>query len=98
MTNCSTYKILIASHIVPWSESEKDRLNPGNGLLLTPNLDALFDRYLISFNEKGEIIISKTLSKIELEKLGIHYDMKLITLFEDMKPFLEKHRNKFSRF
>ena len=96
VTNCSTYKILIASHIVPWSESEKDRLNPGNGLLLSPNLDALFDRHLISFNEKGEIIISKTLNKIELKKLGIHHDMKLTTLFEDMKPFLKKHRKKFS--
>ena len=61
----------------------KDRFNPENGLLLTPNLDALFDRYLISFNEKGEIIISIALCKIELEKLGIHYDMKSITLSED---------------
>ena len=52
-------------------------------LIITPNLGALFEGYLISFNEKGEIIISIALCKIELEKLGIHYDMKSITLSED---------------
>ena len=43
--------ILIASHIVPWSESNDDeRLDVENGILLLPFYDALFDKYLISFD------------------------------------------------
>ena len=48
--------------MVPWSESAEHRLNPGNGLLLSPNLDALFDKYLISFEEDGNILISNKIT------------------------------------
>ena len=52
VTNCELHKILISSHIVPWSKSnEKERLDVGNGILLSPNLDSLFDRHLISFQD-----------------------------------------------
>ncbi|MEI6914209.1 MAG: HNH endonuclease signature motif containing protein, partial [Armatimonadota bacterium] len=45
---------LIASHIKPWRESNNDeRLAGGNGLLLTPSIDHLFDRGFITFGEYG---------------------------------------------
>ena len=57
-TNCSILKILIASHIVPWKEaSDNERLDVENGILLSPTIDALFDKHLISFNDDGSIII-----------------------------------------
>ncbi|WP_186763891.1 HNH endonuclease [Planomicrobium sp. CPCC 101079] len=57
-------RILIASHIKPWSEStNEERLDINNGLVLCPNHDALFDKHLISFDEQGKICISKTLSE-----------------------------------
>ena len=37
--------------------------DPFNGLLLIPNLDALFDGGLISFAESGEIMSSSLLSE-----------------------------------
>nr|AIE98663.1 putative restriction endonuclease [uncultured marine thaumarchaeote KM3_06_C02] len=96
VSHCSIDNVLIASHIVPWIESNKDeKLNVGNGILLSPNLDALFDKHLISFNEKGNILISKKLDKDNLEKLGVTKDMCLQRVFDDMIPFLLRHKSKF---
>ncbi len=48
---------LRASHVLAWSRCDTDieRLDPDNGLLLSPDLDALFDRYLITFDQAGRI-------------------------------------------
>jgi HNH endonuclease len=41
---------LIASHCKPWRDAaNEERLNGGNGLLLTPGVDDLFDRGFIGF-------------------------------------------------
>ena len=49
VTGCGAHELLIASHIKPWSKctTPAERLGAANGLLLTPNLDKLFDRGLI---------------------------------------------------
>ena len=41
-------RLLIASHIVPWSESPANRMNPRNGLCLSPLYDRAFDQGLIT--------------------------------------------------
>ena len=97
ITGIQTGSLLVGSHIVPWSESnEEERLDVGNGILLTPNLDSLFDRHLISFKDSGEIIISKKLKMDDLELLGINNNMKLSKVFDDMKPYLSRHREVFN--
>ena len=89
-------KILIASHIVPWKESNDDeKLDVGNGILLSPILDALFDRYLISFSNEGNILISKKLDDINFKDLGIDKDTKLRRVYDDMLKYLERHREIF---
>ncbi len=46
--NIPTSPILIASHIKPWRFSnDEERLDPNNGILLSPNIDALFDINII---------------------------------------------------
>lgn len=62
---------LRASHVVPWRHATNaERLDPNNGLLLSANLDALFDRFLITFDAQGRIRISEALEKDELASLG----------------------------
>lgn len=39
-------ELLVASHIVPWSEDKKNRLNPQNGLCLSALHDRAFDKGL----------------------------------------------------
>ena len=96
ITGCSLDRILISSHIVPWSKSNDDeRLDVGNGILLSPNLDSLFDRHLISFEDSGEVIISDKLKDNDLELLGINRQMRLRVVFDDMKLYLSRHRKEF---
>lgn len=93
VTGCQIFDILKASHIKPWRFStDIERLNLFNGLLLLPNLDSLFDSGLISFDEKGDILISKFLSKNHWHMIGIIDTMKLRKIENDHKVFLEYHR------
>ena len=96
VTGSNIKEILIASHIVPWSKSnDRERLDPENGILLSPDIDGLFDKYLISFKGSGGIIISNKINQDELEKMGIHKNMKLSQVSRGMKSYLSRHRKTF---
>jgi predicted restriction endonuclease len=61
-----------ASHIKPWKISNnRERLDPANGLLLSANIDALFDAGLVTFDDRGKMILSSWLSAHERKKLGV---------------------------
>ena len=97
VTGCEITKILISSHIVPWKDcNNQERLDVGNGILLSPNLDSLFDKHLISFQDSGDIMISNTLSDDDLDSLGIDSNMKLEFVTNDMKSYLSRHREVFN--
>ncbi len=51
--------LLLASHILPWAkcETKQQRLDADNGLLLSPNLDRLFDRGFITFDSNGAMLV-----------------------------------------
>lgn len=88
--------ILIASHIVPWSDSNDiERLDVDNGLLLSPNYDALFDRHLISFENNGKIILSDTIEKQAYQKIGVTGEEKIQNLSEFNFNYLGRHRVRF---
>lgn len=63
ITGIETPELLLASHIIPWSENEKERLNPENGICLSPLYDKAFDRGLITISDDLRVIISKDLKK-----------------------------------
>lgn len=91
VTGYKIQNLLIASHIKPWRDSSnKERLDTYNGLLLTPSIDKAFDTGFISFNSKGEILISNILEKPDL--LGIKNEMK-IKLEKAHLRYLEYHRD-----
>jgi hypothetical protein len=70
ITGCTVKHILRASHIKPWKDSSnEERLDPYNGLLLTANLDALFDKHLISFDDDGRMLVAKQIGVSGLEDL-----------------------------
>ena len=87
--------ILISSHIVPWSESnDEERLDVDNGILLSPNVDALFDRHLISFDDNGGLLISKNLSIDNIGNLDL-LSFPTLEINENMLKYIKRHRNKF---
>jgi len=92
VTGCTVLKVLKASHIKPWRDSNNNqRLDPNNGLLLTANLDALFDSGLISFENTGEMIISEQLSAREERRLGIPQRLRIAPNAAQCN-YLEQHR------
>jgi predicted restriction endonuclease len=93
VTNLSNLSLLKASHIKPWRACDNvERLDPNNGLLLHPSLDHLFDIGLITFDERGNIVISSLLSKVDLETLNVSSDMALSHISEITKEYLEYHQ------
>lgn len=95
VTGIGILPILIASHITRWSEAtSKERLDVENGILLSPLFDSLFDRYLISFKDSGEILISKKIISDKLNDYGLSKDIK-IKVSKGMIKYLKKHRKKF---
>jgi hypothetical protein len=95
MTSVDDSKLLIASHIKPWRESNNfERLDVKNGFLLTPTYDKLFDRGLISFKNSKEIIISSQLSSSNKENLGLIDRKKYSELpIFGREKYLEHHRD-----
>lgn len=73
LTGIGNPGLLIASHIKPWRhcETTHERLDGTNGLMLTPDVDHLFDKGLISFSDSGEVLQSKWLVQEELRRLGL---------------------------
>jgi putative restriction endonuclease len=53
--------LLVASHILPWSDFPAERLNPRNGLCLTAHFDRAFDRGLVTLNEQMRLVLSPSL-------------------------------------
>lgn len=70
VTQLKVREALRASHALAWSESDdRQRLDPNNGLLLTANLDALFDKHLITFDRKGKLRTSRRISSTDRQIL-----------------------------
>lgn len=63
MSGLSEGRLLIASHIVPWSKDKSNRLNPSNGLCLSAIHDCAFDKGLITLTDDLRIVLSEELRK-----------------------------------
>jgi len=91
-------ELLVASHIIPWSKNEKERLNPENGIYLSSLYDKAFDIGLIGLNTDYQILISKDLKKninkeYYAQYFGIlkDYQFRLPTKYYPKKEFIEFH-------
>lgn len=86
-------ELLIASHIKPWKDSEpEEKVDVDNGFLFCPNHDKLFDNGLISFSDRGEIIISESLDEENRTYANVRQGMT-IGLTEGNRKYLLFHRN-----
>ncbi len=84
---------LTAGHIKPWSESsDQERLDPNNGLALSPVYDKAFDGGFISFEDSGRIMVSPLLHR-DAGALGITGNEAIANLSAESKNYLAYHRN-----
>jgi hypothetical protein len=95
VTDCTIGPVLRASHIKPWRASSNiERLDRFNGLLLVANVDALFDRFLISFSDTGEMLLGPGIDRDDLIALGCNPDRR-IAVSAGHSTYLKWHRVEF---
>lgn len=93
VTGCCVLPVLRASHIKPWRQSSnKERLDPYNGFLLTANIDALFDRGLLTFAHDGVAYLSSKIALAEARLLGVDHALRLRRVDPKHQPYLAFHR------
>jgi putative restriction endonuclease len=93
LTGVTDPRLLIASHIKPWSDSsDKEKLDGRNGLLLSPHADRLFDRGLISFENDGTVLVSTTLDQTTLSQWGFSKITNVGAFKPEQCTYLEYHR------
>ena len=71
ITGIDIPQLLVASHIKPWAVDVVNRLNPANGICLSPLYDRLFDKGLIGIREDYSIELSLELKQ---NSLKLYYD------------------------
>jgi hypothetical protein len=97
VTGLALAPALRASHAKPWADctTDAERLDVFNGFLLSANLDALFDKFLISFSDAGEMLIGSSLSLADRHLLGLSNGLKLRWVAAGHAKYLPHHRDQF---
>ncbi|MCC6569810.1 MAG: HNH endonuclease [Anaerolineales bacterium] len=98
ITGLGIPELLNASHIVPWSKDENNRINPRNGLCLNAIHDRAFDRGLLTITPEFKIKISRSIKRYAVtdavQDFLLRYDgseIKLPTRFLPDIAFLTYH-------
>ena len=73
VTGLAEPRVLVASHIRPWSVDRQNRLNPSNGLCLSATFDRAFDAGLVTVSAKLTCEVSEALLR--------HSDRKTAAFF-----------------
>lgn len=94
VTGLAVAPLLRASHIKPWAkcQSDDERLDVFNGLLLAPHIDALFDGGWISFKDSGGLLVSEGLPSAARTQLGVSSEWAIRSLKTAHMPYLAFHR------
>lgn len=102
LTGMEIPQLLIASHIIPWSENKERRADPTNGLCLNVLHDKAFDRHLITFDDDYRLVVSALLKNREIPEFQTQNFSKLegqkLTLPHRFSPdpmALKEHRRAF---
>ena len=99
ITGLDVPDLLRASHIKPWANCDTDaeRLDVFNGLLLAPHLDAAFDSGFITIAEDGTVVISDALPPAARSALGLNGSLKVHGLHRAHERYLPWHRSRVFR-
>ena len=94
ITGLGVPELLRASHIKPWADCETDaqRLDVFNGLLLAAHLDAAFDAGFITIAEDGNVLSAESLPSGARSVLGLHESPQIDGLRRAHQRYLAWHR------
>ena len=99
VTGLGVPEILRASHIKPWADCESDaeRLDVFNGLLLAAHLDAAFDRGFITVADDGALVIASALDEEACGLLGLDRPLRVRAIADGHRAYLPWHRERVFR-
>lgn len=94
VTGLAVPALLRASHIKPWADCETDaeRLDVYNGLLLAPHLDAAFDRGFVTVDDDGSVRVSDALDAGARSTLLLDRPLRIRRLTDGHRAYLPWHR------
>lgn len=95
VTGLAVPELLRASHIKPWArcDTDEERLDVFNGLLLAPHLDALFDGGWVTVQLDGSLMFSTKLAADARQLLGIQDGIVVNGLAGAHQHYLNFHRS-----
>lgn len=95
VTGLAVPELLRASHIKPWAacDTDAERLDVFNGLLLAPHLDAAFDGGFVTFEDDGQVRLSPALSSEARGALSLGPGLKTRTPLARHHAYLAWHRS-----
>lgn len=93
LTGITDQALLRASHMRPWADCDTDaqRLDAHNGLLLSSLWDAAFDAGLVTFDDNGRVLASDCLTPLAAAQLGVDVAPQL-SLRPEHLSYLAHHR------
>lgn len=104
ITGLGISELLNASHIIPWSKDEINRVNPRNGLCLNAIHDRAFDRGLLTITPEFKIKISKSVKRSDVDSAAQDFllrfdgsEIRLPTRFLPDTNFLKYHNHSVFR-
>ena len=95
ITGVDIPQVLVASHIKPWAACDnRERLDINNGFILSATYDRLFDSGLISFNERGNLLIAEFINNINRDLLSLDSKREYqIGYSTSMRDYLQYHND-----
>lgn len=95
VTGLAVPELLRASHIKPWAvcDTDEERLDVFNGLLLAPHLDALFDGGWMTIKSDGQLQYSQRLPSEALQLLGLQDGLAVVEMTEIHQHYMTFHRS-----
>ena len=99
ITGLAVPELLRASHIKPWANCDTDaeRLDVFNGLLLAAHVDSAFDAGFITIGSDGAVLVSNTLPLNARPLLGFDRSLKVRRLHRAHERYLSSHRAEIFR-
>ncbi len=96
-------ELLVASHIIPWSQKIESRADPANGISLCSLHDKAFDNGFIGIGKDLRILVSSQISKSDLrvfEDMFFRFEKQKINLpfrFMPNEEYLNWHKQNVYR-
>jgi putative restriction endonuclease len=94
ITGCAVLSMLDAAHILPFKDADDEaKIDPDNGILLTPSLHRAWDSGLLSIDNEGRLALVTTLDPFRAA-IGLSQGpLPIVSLSSKQKQYLKRRQS-----